>query len=463
MRLTFRRSACVALAATALVACQNDLTLPNYNDATVAGLASDPAGVQLAATGVLVSERNNYFGYIRDVSVFGREGYYYFATDGRFVTDYLIGAGSPARLSSTGFASGNWFGYFQNARNAVNLVNLAQAGALPAAQKAATRGFASTFRALDLYYALSLRDTLGIPVEILANPNDQAPFVTRTVAYTRISAILDSAKADLVTAGSADFPFVLHSGFAGFNTPSTFLTFNRAIAARVLGIRGSQACGNTCYTQALAALNESFVTAPGAAASLAALNVGAYNIYSSASGDVTNNLSSAANPNFVGHASLQSDAQLQADGTKDARILRKEGTLATPRPGNPGSSSIPATQSLIQYGSHTTPTPIIRNEELILIRAEANLQLGNPGAALIDLNNVRTVSGGLAPTATASLDELLYEREYSLFLEGFRWIDARRFGRLGSLPLDLPTHFVAKVVPIPKAECDARLVKPVGC
>ena len=92
MRSTIRRSFVVLLAALPFAACQNDLTLPNYNAATVEGLSQDPQGLQLAATGVLVSERNNYGGYIRDVSIFGRESYYYFATDGRFVTDYLIGA-----------------------------------------------------------------------------------------------------------------------------------------------------------------------------------------------------------------------------------------------------------------------------------------------------------------------------------------------------------------------------------
>ena len=52
---------------------------------------------------------------------------------------------------------------------------------------------------------------------------------------------------------------------------------------------------------------------------------------------------------------------------------------------------------------------------------------------------------------------------YSLLLEGFRWVDARRYGRLNTLPLDLPGHFVARVVPIPKAECDVRDTKPNGC
>ncbi|HET9010281.1 MAG TPA: hypothetical protein VFN38_00635, partial [Gemmatimonadaceae bacterium] len=132
MRFTFRRGVFAVAAAASLAACQNDLTLPNYNSPTVEGLSGDPAGLQLAATGILASERNNYFGYIRDVSLFGREGYYYFQTDARYVSDYLIGAGtgSAKALSSTGFAAGNWFGYFRNQRNAVNLVNAADGSSL---------------------------------------------------------------------------------------------------------------------------------------------------------------------------------------------------------------------------------------------------------------------------------------------------------------------------------------------
>jgi hypothetical protein len=472
MRFTFRRGVFAAVAAASLAACSNELTLPNYNSPTVSGLSGDPAGLQLAATGILIRERNNYFGYIRDVSLFGREGYYYFQTDARFVTDYLVGAGTGAArsLSPTGFAAGNWFEYFRNQRNAFNLVNAVGASTLSDQQKAAARGFANTFRALDLYYAISLRDTLGAPVEIRPNPSDQAPFVSRDSVYKSISALLDGAKTDLAAAGSADFPFVLHSGFAGFNKPATFLKFNRAIAARVLAIRGSfqgaATCGNACYTQALTAVSESFATAPGAAASLADLNVGAYNVYSTAPGDALNSLNFTQDANVLAHQSIVTDAQKQPDGTTpDARVTRKVVALATPV-GSPGGTTagIAANYRFSIYSSNTAPTPIIRNEELLLIRAEANIQLNNLPAALTDINNVRSVSGGLGPLVGApTIDALIYERRASLLLEGFRWIDARRFNKLATLPLDLATHFVAKVVPIPKAECDARLVTPNGC
>ena len=88
-----------------------------------------------------------------------------------------------------------------------------------------------------------------------------------------------------------------------------------------------------------------------------------------------------------------------------------------------------------------------------------------------DLNAVRSVSGGLGPasvtagsTDAAFIQALLYERRYSLALEGQRWVDYRRFNLLNTLPKDLSTHFVAIVQPIPLAECDARLTnKPNGC
>ena len=195
---------------------------------------------------------------------------------------------------------------------------------------------------------------------------------------------------------------------------------------------------------------------------MADLNVGAYNIYSSSPGDALNSLNFTQDANVLAHASIVTDAQTQPGGAQDARVTRKVVALATPV-GSPAGRGIPATQRFQIYASNTAPTPIIRNEELLLIRAEANLRLGNVGPALIDLNNVRAVSGGLGPIGVPTIDALIYERRASLLLEGFRWIDARRFGRLATLPLDLATHFVARVVPIPKAECDARLVTPAGC
>jgi hypothetical protein len=127
------------------------------------------------------------------------------------------------------------------------------------------------------------------------------------------------------------------------------------------------------------------------------------------------------------------------------------------------------------YNSLASPIPIIRNEELLLLRAEANLGLDQDGAALTDINVVRTVSGGLDPidggawgalTDEQQLDELLYNKRYSLLFEGgHRWIDLRRYGLLDQLPLDLASHTIHPRFPFPVAECDARAANPpaTGC
>ena len=464
-RRRFWHGALLGLLLTAIAACSADrLVIPNYNQPTTEGLSKDPAAVQLLASGVMDGVRDGIAGMARDFGIFGRETYNYFPTDGRNISNYLVGIPGPQRLDPAGFASGNWNIRYQNQRNTVQLVELANASSLPTEQKSAVSGFAKTFRALELLYTIVSRDTLGAPVDIPADPNSPAPFVARDSVYRFISATLDEAATDL-QAGGTTFPFILHSGFTGFNTPATFLQFNRAIAARVLAYRGSLGCGATCYNQALTAVAASFASPVGGATSLADLDRGVYVIYSTAAGDTPNNNSFAQQNYIFAHASIQSDAQSGPSGI-DARYTRKVVPLATPVT-PPQNLNIPATHRFTVYPTPNSPAPLIRNEELMLIRAEANIFTGNFAAAMQDINNIRSVSGGLNPVVFATqadgLTALLYERRYSLLFEGQRWHDHRRFGLLGLLPLDQPGQFVAKVMPIPQAECDARPVKPTGC
>jgi len=238
----------------------------------------------------------------------------------------------------------------------------------------------------------------------------------------------------------------------------------------VLVNRASQGCGNSCYQDALTALSESFVTPVGGAGSLADLNIGVYNNYSTATGDVQNSLSYDNNKSLFAHASIVTDAQKQADNSPDDREKRKVVKLDTPV-SPPQGIGIPAEYTFTIYPTNSSDVPIIRNEELILLRAEANIFLGDLASATLDINNIRTVSGKLPETTLTPADaltKLLYERRYSLLLEGQRWNDYRRFGILNQLPLDITegtyTHFVAKVQPVPLAECDARATsKPQGC
>ncbi|HSP79250.1 MAG TPA: RagB/SusD family nutrient uptake outer membrane protein, partial [Myxococcaceae bacterium] len=254
--------------------------------------------------------------------------------------------------------------------------------------------------------------------------------------------LLDQAQAHLAAGGEA-FPFPLSSGFEGFDTPASFLQFNRAVKARVEVYRGQ-------YDSALTALSESFLDD----SVDADFNLGVYHVFSNGSGDVTNGLNS---PNIYAHPSIMTDAELQEGSTeKDARVLAKVTTKESRT-----WQGVTSNLGFTQYESTTAPLAIIRNEELVLLRAEAYIGLGRFDEAITDLNTIRTRSGKLAAradlTADNIVDELLHQRRYSLLFEGgHRWIDMRRHGRLSQLPLDVEGHRVHERFPIPTPEMDAR-------
>jgi hypothetical protein len=57
------------------------------------------------------------------------------------------------------------------------------------------------------------------------------------------------------------------------------------------------------------------------------------------------------------------------------------------------------------------------------------------------------------PTDTDSLiEEMLVQRRYSLYAEGHRWIDVRRYNRLDELPIDRAEDNVFTQFPIPLTE-----------
>lgn len=461
---TIRTLGAVALSAAVLSACSADqLNITNPNTPTVASAGSDAQALQLQATGVLRRLRDGRGAFISSTGRFGRENYIYTPAEGRNTSAYLIGIAGANRLDPTGFAIENWQTQYQNLRDLFNLkAAIAGNAALTAEQKAAGQGFAKTLEALELLYVISTRDTLGAVVEIRQNASEIAPFVSRDSVYKYILNTLDEANTNLGAGGTA-FPFTLHTGFTGFNTPTTFRQFNRAIAARAASYYATSGGGATAWQRALTALTGSFINT--AASTRAALDVGVYHPYSGTSGDANNPLSAALNTDLYAHPSTETDAPKKADGSLDNRYVAK--ILTRPARSGPNGLGISSSIGYQVYASGATSIPIIRNEELILIRAEALLATGDKAGAIAMINLIRTVSGGLAPaTVTAAssdadiLTELLLQKRYSLLLEGNRWIDLRRYGRLNTLPLDITTgtnaHFVAKVQPIPQAECLVR-------
>lgn len=459
------------LAAATIAACKtSDLNITNPNAVTVEGAAGDPAAVQLLATGLLSDLRGNTTGFPQQVGILGRESYTFTPTEGRNTTHYLIGisVAGVQKLDPSGFVTGQWGPQYNTLRDVFNFKNTVAANTvLSAAQKAAATGFAQTIAGYAALQIIATRDTVGMITEIKDNPTDLAPFVSRDSAYKYVLNTLDAAYTNLQAGGTA-FPFTLHSGFAGFNTPATFAQFNRALRARAGAYYATAGGGAAAWASVLTALGSSFLNA--GATTRAALDAGVYQIFSTSSGDATNGLTLATSTTLYAHQSFQADAQLKADGTKDNRYLAKfkEGLPARQGPVTAGGpTSATSTLGPNLYASSTSPMPVIRNEELILLRAEARLATGDKAGAIADLNQVRTNSGGLpASTLNAAssdadvLTGVLFEKRYSLYLEGHRWIDARRYNRLNTLPLDVASgpnmNFVAKVIPVPQTECLVR-------
>lgn len=441
------------MGALTIVACEAP-TVPQFNNTTPEAAAGDPSSLQLLATGLLAQNRGTLQGRVSQFGRFGRESFVYTPTEGRNTTHYLQG---PGPLDPSGFAAAS-FAPYGNLRDVYAFLKVVEGAPLTPTQKDAARGFAKTIYAHELLSVISALDTIGAVVEIKENPKELAPFVSRDSVYRHITGLLDEAKANLDAAGTTPFPFQLHAGYAGFNTPATYTRFNRALAAQAYVYHGSLGCGSTCYAKALTALSESFINPAGP------LRAGPFQPFSTATGDAQNNFFFSTASDLVAHPSIQTDAQLTVTGERDLRLIAKTDTATPLKNATPSGAGISTTVRFKMYADRSSPIPIITNEELILLRSEARWFTNDKLGAIQDLNIVRQTSGGLAPTTLtiASSDAeyitaLLYERRYSLLFEGRRWIDHRRFGRLSDLPLDKPDHFVARVQPIPQAECLIRV------
>jgi starch-binding outer membrane protein, SusD/RagB family len=446
------------VAAVALAGCNLDLTNPN--NPTVAGALTNPrAAVTRLVVGVMATYRANRTGEIRAFGSFGRETYYMFITDGRFITGPL----RDWRQNNSFDAGTQWGARYGNYRNAYEALKIiAATTALTGPEKSDASGVLKTFIALDMLHVIEARGAIGAVVDMTDDPNAVNPIVSQDSAYKWISAKLDDAAADLAagTGGTFFFPMPFSTAGASMNNTAGFTQFNRAIKARVEAKRGSLGCGSACYTTALTALTGTWI----ANITVGNRDNGVSNIYSTAAGDAPDDVGfngSTGNDEYV-HPGIDSIPGVAAD----ARYQRKVSNCPASSPRS--EVGVNATHRPCTYATNVTPIPIVRNEELVLLRAEAEWFTGDTAGAHADIAAVRTVSGGATPAikfATPAVDsefvqELLLQRTLSLYQEGQRWPDYRRFGRLadlGKLAQDIAASFtVASASVLPNQECDSR-------
>jgi len=436
-----RRPMVVLGVALAIAACNPDLTVPNLNDPGVGGTASRST-VVANAQGLITRMRSISTELTTTFGIWGREMYSLPQEEPRPITDNLIGPRDP---NSFGSGSGFNYGTLVNVRSLLQAVDAVEG--MTEQEKEAVRGWAQTVAAFAYAHTALVYHEFGAPLEPPQNPTGElAPIATGEELYDRVVALYDEGYQHLLAGGSS-FPFALTDGYDGFDTPEAFARVNRALKARALKYRGD-------WQGVLTALNQSFLSPTGD------LDMGVYNNYFASE----NTFNPYNNPSttFV-HPRILADAQLKANGDKDDRAVSK-----TVDAGTYTLAGITATEKPNMYPDNSSPFPVITNEELILMRAEAKLATNDPAGALEDVNIVRTRAGGLEPatglTGDALLTEILYNRRYSLlFRDGFAYWDAKQYDRLDQLPRALPNHVVFDRVNWSANECIARSMTTGPC
>lgn len=414
-----------------LTACKKNIG--NLNNPTIEDFLANASKAQLnnLVSGTESGMRNNIGMYLDVVGMIGREMYRFSGADPRYVSD-LLGQGSSTLNNNTFYLTNPWASRYRIVKNANVLIEAAtNSTLLTDIERKGYLGFAKTIKAYQLLLNLNLTHTNGIRIDV-SDPNNLGPVVDNTQALTAIAALLDEAKADLT---GATITFTL-AGFSGLSDAPGLIKFNRAIAARVAAYR-------KLWPEVLTALNESFYAIDGS------FNMGAYHVFGTGSGD---QLNSAFFPQNQGGEVRLAHPTYVTDLTPGDDRLGK----ATLRTSAASSGGLTSNRDVWVYTSSTAPIPLIRNEELILLYAEAKIQTNALADAVVAINKIRTTHNSPvyagAVTQGALIDELLYQRRYSLFFEGHRWVDMRRYDRLNQLPIDRAGDDVWPLFPLPLTE-----------
>lgn len=408
------------------------------NDPNNPGIGPISSGATLSELQNLVDGteavmRSNLGNYYDDVSVIGREYYRFSLSDPRLTSD-LLGKGNAVLDNNTFYITNPYSARYRAIRNAYILIDALTntKASITDEQKKAGIAYAKTIQAYEFLLVYNLLYNNGIRVDV-RDPDKLGPFLSRQASIDYIMSLLNEANADL-KGNTASFPFTttLWPGNA-----AAFSKLNRAVAARVAVYRQDWAGAST-------ALSESFLDLNGD------LKTGAYHKFSAAGGDELNPMFYP--PNSSGETRVVQPSFITDATPNDKRVSAK----ATLRTSEGSQDSLSSNYDFSLYKSNTDPIPIIRNEELILLYAEVQAQLSQPTLAVNAINIIRAAAGignyTGAQTTDALITEVLRQRRYSLFGEGHRWIDLRRYNLLSTLPKDRPRDDVWEQFPIPANE-----------
>ena len=419
---------------------ETDANLKQLNEIMI-GLQStvrEGLGVETITTGVLAREL------------------YLFDADPRNTGD-LLGKNGITLDNNSYYSVTPFTGNYQSIKNVSVVLNaLENTQAIEESQKNAYRGFANTFKAYELIQILKSYGRARIDTEDFDN---LGPFLEFDEALAEIRQLLEEAQNDLSSYGDLDqflFPvfgcndLIDRSEETDDNsrenkneiTINEFIQFNRAVASVAALYAGD---GDAT----LNALENSYFDLD------ASLDLGTKHIFSQNSGDLANPVfrapSTESRPNN-GDQIIVNDDWIEDAETGDSRVAEK--TKLRPNPSVQDGLTGAYESSL--YASNVASIDIIRNEELILVYAEANILTGDLEEAEDALNVIRNAANlpdydGESSTEALTA-EMLKQRRYSLWSENHRMFDLRRYNLSETLPAERDGDRVYNILPIPLAE-----------
>jgi hypothetical protein len=363
----------------------------SLNGASTTSISDDLSRGELpqAMAGVVSDMRVDLLIQTDVLNILGREYYFFTGSDPRFEGDVVTGNLDD----NTFYTTRSWGSRYATVKD----INLTLQGLenttadFSADEISVTRGVLNTFKAYELLTVSSNQFQNGIRINV-SDPDNLGPFVTYDEALTAISELLTSARNDLSPVIELIDLFPVGAGFddlikfddLGDPIPvrsSDFLEFNNALAARVEAYRGN-------YSNVLSLLNGSFMDLNGGSKSI-------NHIFSATGGDQLNllfNPLEQSSPVRVVHSSYLEDAE-DGDSRTGKVVFREiedEDGNIVPNPVN--FSELIGTHDVFIYGSNTDNIAMIKNDELILLFAEANM-VTNPGDAVNAIDVIRAAAG----------------------------------------------------------------------
>jgi hypothetical protein len=393
-----RRLAAALAAAGALAGC--DLDENNPNAPTAEATLTSPDGIIAVAVGLQSRYAAGYGNLIYDAGLL---------TDELGATAQALPNVRDAELGRvenlSGVASDLWFSHYRTIKTANDLINNAPNVQLDPAMLSGIMALAYTLKAGAISDLVQGYQQIADPDAASATP----AFISRADALARALAALDSADAQLnaTPPGTAFATRVLGTNFDLRNTL-------RAFRARMLRLSGP--------AQQQAALT--------------AANAVDRRVLS-----VLQFTDQVQNPLFINSAGssavLPRDAfRLAADPARATYHVTAAAVTGFFQP----------LDNYARYNVATGALPLYFPDEMLLIKAEALVGLGQLAAAQAALDSVRTDCGGLVATdpnaclaplpagqsAAALTAEIYANRRFELFATGHRWEDARRQGLVGA-------------------------------